>query len=143
MVWAKRAGLIDVNPCVGLKKFEETGRQTYLDAMEMNQAEAFLLLQTGDRRSAALTILLALLTGSRIGEACDVRSHTIDWKNVVWVKPSRAVKQDRQHIVPCRTRAVDVLRELLSLNPRPNGSAAPCSPACKSLSGAATFGCTT
>jgi integrase len=112
---AMKAGWIDCNPAVGIKRNPEEARARYLTEDEIVRLRE--AVDQNPDRASALIVWFALLTGARRGEILQARWPDIDLKAGVWMKPRLTTKQRRTHRLPLSADAVAVLRELRALNP--------------------------
>lgn len=112
---AMKAGWIDHNPAVGIRRNPEEARERYLTEDEMVRLRA--VVDRHPDRVSTLIVWFALLTGARRGEILQARWPDIDLKAGVWMKPRLTTKQRRKHRLPLSADAVAVLRELRALNP--------------------------
>jgi integrase len=82
--------LIDRNPCLGISKFHEEPRRTFLTK---EQLKAFFLALAADHdRGAAAMVELLLLTGARRGEALKATWSEFDLSAGIWQIPSSHIK---------------------------------------------------
>jgi integrase len=103
------------NPCRGIARNHEEGRQRFLTPDEMSRLAAVL-----ERHPERVTVALArflLLTGARFGEAAGATWEQFDLERGVWRKPSAHTKQKREHIVPLSAPALALLHELRGESP--------------------------
>ena len=114
MSWLEHDGLIDKNPCRGVKRRPENQRQVYLSAVEIPKAHEALRADNFNR-AAAMALRLALLTGARIGEVIGLVKSQIDVAHKVWIKPAATTKQKKLHILPMQKEALDLALELIEL----------------------------
>jgi integrase len=96
------------NPCRGVARNPEQGRQRYLTPDEIERLSAALAAYPG--RSHADCIRFLLLTGARRGEAINATWDQFDLVRGIWTKPSAHTKQRREHRVPLSQAAVELLR---------------------------------
>jgi integrase len=104
--WHMRAD----NPCVGVARNKEHGRERYLTSDELARLLA-ALDDYRDQRTAAIFRLL-LLTGSRRGEVLSMRWEDVDLATGRWAKPHGRTKQKERHVVPLSAAARAILAEL-------------------------------
>jgi integrase len=95
------------NPCKGVEKNPEHGRERYLTGEEITRLMK-ALAELEDKESAN-AIVLALLTGARRGELLNATWDQFDLSKGVWTKPSSHTKQKRTHIVRLSRQARDLL----------------------------------
>jgi integrase len=98
------------DPCLGVERYPEEGRQRYLTRAELDRLLA--VLATDPNRQVARIILLLLATGARLGEVLGMRWEHLDSDLTVWTKPSSATKQARMHRANLNAVASQVLREI-------------------------------
>lgn len=109
--WGMRAD----NPCKGVEKNNEEPRERYLSEAEINRLWAAL---DGERdRESVAAILLAMLTGARLGEIVKASWAQFDLEQGVWTKPSAHTKQKRTHRAPLTPRALAMLQAMREENP--------------------------
>jgi integrase len=104
--WHMRAD----NPCRGIERNQEPGRERYLTGDELARLLT-ALDKHRDRRVAAIFKLL-LLSGSRRGEVLSMRWEDVDLGAGTWRKPSHRTKQKEQHVIPLSAPARAVLAKL-------------------------------
>jgi len=109
--WGMRAD----NPCKGIEKNDELPRERYLSREEIERLWAALDVER-DRESVA-GILLAMLTGARLGEIVKASWDQFDLEQGVWTKPSAHTKQKRTHRAPLAPRALAMLQAMREENP--------------------------
>jgi integrase len=98
------------DPCLGVERYPEEGRQRYLTRAELDRLLA--VLATERNRQIARIILLLLATGARLGEVLGMRWEHLDSDLTVWTKPASATKQARLHRANLNSVASQVLREI-------------------------------
>ncbi len=106
--WAVERGLIDTNPCTGIRApAVETGRDRVLSDEE---------LQAVWRASEALSqpyrefVQLLILCGQRRSEVGELKWSEIDLEAKLWVLPKERAKNGCQHEIPLSDSAVEILR---------------------------------
>jgi len=107
-------GLIEKNPAIGIKKYQEKKRTRWLNAEELNRFWTVL-----DNHSDHLTsygFKLMLLTGARKGEVIQATWDQFDLEKGVWTKPSHLTKQKKNEHLPLSKKALEVLSTLKTLN---------------------------
>lgn len=98
------------NPCVGVERYHEDERQSYLSDVEVVQ-----LLTACDKHSdqgAANAIRLLLFTGARLREVLGATWSQFDLDKGVWEKPSHHTKTKIRHQVHLADPVVDFLRRM-------------------------------
>ena len=98
------------NPCKGVKRNDEEGRERYLDSDEI--ARLIKALAEHDDQEAANAIMLALLTGARRGELLRATWAQFDLAKAVWTKPSAHTKTKKTHRIPLSAQAVQLLKTM-------------------------------
>jgi integrase len=95
------------NPCRGVKKHHEEGRERYLTTVELER----VLRHLGDD-AASKAIEFLLLTGARRGEVLSMCWRDFNADTSEWVKPSATTKDKLRHRVPLSPEAVALLDSL-------------------------------
>jgi integrase len=114
--WAIERGLIDANPCTGVKRpAGETARDRVLSDAEL---KAVWRAADGLEQPYTAFIRLLILTGKRKSEVVGMEWREIDLENRVWTLPAARAKNGREHQIPLSDSAVDILAAL----PRVAGS---------------------
>jgi integrase len=105
----------DDNPCRGVKRNPEEGRERYLEPAEMGR----LMKALADYRDqeSANAIMLALLTGARRGELLRATWDQFNLATGRWAKPSAHTKQKRIHHVPLSPVAWQLLQAMREAAP--------------------------
>ncbi len=91
-------GMLDKNPAKGVERNRAQPRNRYLSMDEISSLTK-ALASHGDQEAADIFRLL-LLTGARRGETQAATWEQFNLKEGIWVKPSHATKQNREHRVP-------------------------------------------
>jgi integrase len=104
--WGLRAD----NPCRGVERNREIGRQRYLTGPEL--ARVTNALAALRDQGAANAIRLLLLTGCRRGELLAARWGDVDIEAGIWVKPGATTKQGTTHRVPLSEAACRLLAKM-------------------------------
>jgi integrase len=104
------------NPCRGVKRNPEQGRERYLEPEEIERLMK-VLVGFEDKESGN-AIMLALLTGARRGEPLRATWKQFDLKKGVWTKPSHHTKQKKEHRVPLSQAALALLTNMHDAAPR-------------------------
>ena len=102
VIWQLRAD----NPCKGVKRNAEHGRERFLEHEEIGRLMKALAKHPD--REAANAIMLDLLTGARRGELLRATWDQFDLAKGVWIKPSAHTKSNRTHRVPLSGAAVRI-----------------------------------
>lgn len=96
------------NPVTGFRKNLESERDRFLSLEEVRRlAEA--LGADEDQRAAGI-VMMALLTGARLGEVRNARFEQFNLDLAVWAKPAATTKQRRIHRLPISAHAVALVR---------------------------------
>jgi integrase len=98
------------NPCKGIEKNPEEGRDRFLSPAEI--ARVIEALDAYGRTSAADCIRLILLTGCRPDEAMGATWAQFDAQPGFWIKPSAHTKQRRKHNLPLGAPALALLADI-------------------------------
>jgi integrase len=108
--WAIERGLIDANPCTGIRApAAETARDRILSDDELKAVW---------RASEALDqpyrefVQLVILSGQRRSEVAEMRWSEIDLDARLWTLPKERAKNGCQHEIPLSDSAVEILRGL-------------------------------
>jgi integrase len=104
--WHMRAD----NPCKGIARNKEHGRERYLTEDELARLLA-ALDGYRDQRTAAIFRLL-LLTGARRGEVLSMQWQDVDLGAGTWAKPHGRTKQKERHTVPLSAAVRTILAGL-------------------------------
>jgi integrase len=105
--YALERGLIEVNPATGIKKLPEQTRERVLTDEEIKQLWAFTSKQSHVSLSNRLVLRLALITGQRIGELCQMSKDQIQGN--LWTIPD--TKNGLPHTVPLTPLALSIIEE--------------------------------
>ena len=114
--WAIERGLIDTNPCTGIKPpAAENSRDRIL-----SDAELKAVWQAADTLEwpYAAFIKLLILSGARRAEVAQMRWREIDLDNRLWIIPKDRCKNKNEHQIPLPELAIEILNNL----PRISGS---------------------
>ncbi len=95
------------NPAKGMERYDEGGRDRYLNDDELHRLCEVLARSPNQR--AANAIRLQLLTGARLGEVLTAEWTDIDFDRGVWTKPSHHTKQARTEHLPLGPQALALL----------------------------------
>jgi integrase len=79
-------------------------------ALPYQELPDFMTKLRSQQGTAARALLFTVLTAARTSEVIGARWSEIDWKNRLWVIPSRRMKSDREHRVPLSEHALSVLK---------------------------------
>jgi integrase len=113
--WHMRAD----NPCVGVGRNKEHGRERYLTGDELARLLAALDGHRDEHVAAIFKLLL--LTGARRGEVLSMRWEDVDLGTGRWTKPHSGTKQKERHAIPLSAAARTILAELATEEPDPSG----------------------
>jgi integrase len=101
------------NPCKGVARNPEQGRERFLSPAEI--AAVVEGLDAYGRTSAADCIRLIMLTGCRPGEAMLATWEQFDAQPGFWIKPAAHTKQRREHRLPLSAPALQLVADVRSL----------------------------
>ena len=103
--FALERALIDVNPALGIKKLPEQARERTLTTDEIKRLWSATSNESNFSISTRLVLRLALLTGQRIGELCQMSESQINGD--LWTIPT--TKNGLPHAVPLCPMALDLI----------------------------------
>jgi integrase len=90
-------------------------------AMEMNELPEFLEVLNGNKArlfpQTQIAVRLLMLTFVRTSELIKATWDEFDLNEKMWVIPAERMKMGRPHMVPLSDQAIELLRELKTLNP--------------------------
>jgi len=114
--WAVERGILDRNPCDGVKApSPEVERERVLTNEELS-----LVWRAAEQLPAYCNFVrLLVLTGQRRSEVGGLRWAEIDLPSATWTLPSERSKNSREHAIPLSTAAVDILTELPKVDGAP------------------------
>ncbi len=116
--WCVRAGLLDQNPAVGIRKNSERPfvRDRFLLPEEMPSFfQSLAAHESGVMRDY---VLLSLLTGQRRANVLAMKWSEIDLQSRLWRIPKEKTKTRREYIVPLAQHALDILMTRREGDPR-------------------------
>jgi integrase len=110
----------DGNPCRGIERNREEGRERFFSKAELDRiAEALALYppeadpkQKKTGKAAADCVRLIMLTGARPNEAMQAEWSEFDKAPGFWIKPSHHTKQQRVHRLPLSPPAIQLIERL-------------------------------
>jgi integrase len=105
--FAVRLRMIDRNPVKGVERNPAQPRNRYLSTAEIASLTK-ALAKHPDQDMADLFRLL-LFTGARRGETQAAQWDQLNLKDAIWIKPSQATKQAREHRIPLAAPACALL----------------------------------
>lgn len=109
---AKEDGLIKENPIRGLNKLvNERAREVEYNSDEIQAIWGSL---SSEHKSMSGLIKMLLITGQRLGETSRMKWTHIDGNQ--WTIPKSETKSDRTHIVPLSKMALNVIKDMQSIN---------------------------
>lgn len=112
--WAIERGLIDTNPCVGLKKpAPHRSRDRVLSDGEL--AQVFRAAIAEGYPYGAIVALL-ILTAQRRGEVTEMRWSEIDFDKATWTIPAARTKSNRMQVLPLVPQALATLAAVPRFN---------------------------
>jgi integrase len=97
------------NPCKGIKKNHEEGRERFFSQIELAAISDALGQYPG---MAADCVRLIMLTGCRPSEAMKASWEEFDAEPGYWIKPSAHTKQRRTHKLPLNPPALELVKRL-------------------------------
>jgi integrase len=108
--WAVERGLIDANPCTGIRAPSvETARDRVLSDDELKAVwQAAEALDQPYREF----IQLLILTGQRRSEVAEMRWSESDLDAGLWILPKERAKNHRQHEIPLSDSVIGILRAM-------------------------------
>ncbi len=95
------------NPCKGVERNYEEGRERFFSAAELAAISDALAAYPG--QTAADCVRLVMLSGCRPGEAMAAKWSEFDAEPGYWVKPSAHTKQRKVHRVPLTPAALELI----------------------------------
>jgi integrase len=98
------------NPCKGVEKNHEEGRDRYFSQRELTAISDALAKYQGP--AAANCVRLIMLTGCRPAEAIQAQWEEFDAEPGFWTKPSTHVKQRKVHKLPLSPAAIELVDRL-------------------------------
>ena len=101
-------GLDITNPCLGLKKFPEHKRESWIRPQDM--PAFFKALGEEPNIDFRDFFCMLLLTGARRGNVLAMRWSDINLQQGLWTIPAAAHKTDRTHTIALSTPATEILR---------------------------------
>jgi integrase len=101
------------NPCKGVARNPEQGRERFLSPAEI--AAVVEGLDAYGRTPAADCIRLIMLTGCRPGEAMLATWEQFDAQPGFWIKPSSHTKQRKEHRLPLSAPVLQLIADVRSL----------------------------
>lgn len=105
--FAVRLRMTESNPVKGIERNPAQPRNRYLGRTEITSLTK--ALSAYDDQDVADIFRLLLLTGARRGETQSAQWDQFDLREGVWIKPSHATKQAREHRVPLAAPARTLL----------------------------------
>jgi integrase len=97
------------NPCRGVERNHEEGRERFFSAQELAAISDALAEYSG---SGGDCLRLIMFTGARPGEAMRATWSEFDVEPRYWVKPSAHTKQRRTHRVPLNPAALELVEAM-------------------------------
>lgn len=107
---AVRWGWLAANPCKGIEKNTEHGRQRYLTAAELPRLQQ--ALDAYSDQSVANVFRVLTLTGARKGEVLGLKWADVDIDAGIWLKPPSSTKQAKHHRVPLSAAVIEILNSI-------------------------------
>lgn len=106
------------NPCKGVKRFFEEGRDYFFSKKELAAISAALDSYDGVAADAAR---LCMLSGCRPGEALQAQWDEFDKLPGYWLKPASRTKQRRPHKIPLNAAALALIEKRRKQRKRNDG----------------------
>src|SRR5262249_25006658 len=103
---------VDGNPCKGIKRNHEEGRERFFSQAELTAISDALAKYPG---VAADCVRMIMLTGCRPAEAMKANWEEFDKEPGYWIKPSSHVKQRKTHKLPLNPAAIELIDRLRKL----------------------------
>jgi integrase len=111
--WALEKGLIEQNPCLGMKKpFQTRKRERVLSSDEIH-AVWNGLADASISRDGQQVLKLCLITGQRLGEVAGMCRDEFNFETGAWTIPSWRSKNGHAHRVPLTDMALEIIEEAL------------------------------
>lgn len=111
--WALEKGLIEQNPCLGMKKpFATRKRERVLSSDEI-RAVWNGLADASISRDGQQVLKLCLITGQRLGEVAGMCRDEFNFETKIWTIPSWRSKNGHAHRVPLAGMALEIIEEAL------------------------------
>jgi integrase len=118
---------MDGNPCKGVARNPEEGKERFLSSAELAALGDALLEADVVHPTPANVVRLVLLTGCRPDEAMRARWQGFDAEPGFWVKPSAHVKQRKVHKAPLSPGALQLIEGLRATRAKSASKDAPAS----------------
>ncbi len=111
--WAVEQGLIEQNPCLGMKKpFQTRKRERVLSSDEIH-AVWNGLAEASISRDGQHVLKLCLITGQRLGEVAGMCRDEFNFETKMWTIPSWRSKNGHAHRVPLSDMALEIIEVAL------------------------------
>lgn len=109
--WARGRGDLDDNLVEGMRKPTATvDRDRVLTAAEIKIMWS-ALAGAEMRESTRRVIRLCLVTSQRVGEVSGMTTDELDLEAGLWTIPSERAKNNREHVVPLSSMALEIIRD--------------------------------
>jgi integrase len=118
---------VDGNPCTGVARNREEGKERFLSSAELAALGDALLEADAVHPTPANSVRLVLLTGCRPDESMRARWPGFDAEPGFWVKPSAHVKQRKVHKAPLAAAALQLIDDLRAARAKSARKGAPAS----------------
>jgi len=117
--WALEKGLVEHNPCLGMKKpFATRKRDRVLSPDEIRAVWAALgAAETPISRDGRDVLKLCLITGQRLGEVAGMSRDELDFAKGIWTIPSWRSKNGHAHRVPLTETALAIIKVAVASAP--------------------------
>jgi len=109
--WALQKGLIEQNPCLGMKKPFATRRRDRVLSPEEIRAVWNGLANASISRDGQEVLKLCLITGQRLGEVAGICRDELNFETRVWTILSWRSKNGHAHRVPQSDMALDIIKD--------------------------------
>jgi integrase len=111
--WAVEQGLIEQNPCLGMKKpFQTRKRERVLTDDEIRTVWNGLAGASISREGQQV-LKLCLITGQRLGEVAGMCRDEFNFETKIWTIPSWRSKNGHAHRVPLSDTALEIIEKAL------------------------------
>jgi integrase len=112
--WALEKGLIEQNPCLGMKKPFQTRRRERVLSTDEIRAVWNGLADASISRDGQHVLKLCLITGQRLGEVAGMSRDEFNFETKIWTIPSWRSKNGHAHRVPLTDMAFEIIEQALA-----------------------------
>jgi integrase len=117
LAWGVRNDFLILNPIAGVAAPGGfTAGERNLSDDEIHALWTVLPAALAKSKTCQRIIMLALITGQRLGEISGMTRAELDLKNRLWMLPGARTKNKHAHTVPLSDLAIDVIRAALADN---------------------------